>query len=110
MPYILFCIIFITKLLTHCVVNQLVKKLSCTKLFFTESSFSIYPNPTDGKIIFETTGEGYFSILSFSGKQLLQQEITEPTTKIDVSTLPSSVYFIRYQNENTVQIGKILKQ
>ncbi|MFH1295791.1 MAG: T9SS type A sorting domain-containing protein [Bacteroidota bacterium] len=72
--------------------------------------FSLYPNPTSTQTAIETPTKGYLFILNLSGQQLLQQEITEPTTTIDVSTLPSGVYVVKLVGEKGVGIGKFIKQ
>ncbi|MHC1778345.1 MAG: serine hydrolase [Lentimicrobium sp.] len=73
------------------------------------TALKIFPNPSSSQIQIEIPGKGHITILNLSGQQLMQQEITEQTTNIDVSTLPNSVYIIRYQNDNMVQIGKLIK-
>jgi hypothetical protein len=74
-----------------------------------DNAFSIYPNPSSTEITIESPAKGQLSILNLSGKQLLQQEITEPKTQLDISTLPSGVYFVRVTGERTVQVGKFVK-
>ncbi len=39
----------------------------------------------------------------------LQQEITEPTTTIDVSTLPNGIYLVKLVGEKEVKTGKFIK-
>jgi hypothetical protein len=70
----------------------------------------IYPNPASTAITFKTSSEGHLSILNFNGQQLLRQEITEPNTTIDVSTLPNGVYVVKVVGENRAQVGKVIKQ
>jgi hypothetical protein len=76
----------------------------------TNPVFSIFPNPTDSKMTIETTHNGHLSIFNLSGQQILQQEITEPITTIDLSTLLSGVYFVRVMGEWTVEVGKVIKE
>jgi hypothetical protein len=71
---------------------------------------TIYPNPTQGKCTFETTAKGHLSILNLNGQQLLQQEVTELTTTIDVSTLPSGIYVVKLIGEKEGQVGEFIKQ
>jgi hypothetical protein len=69
----------------------------------------IYPNPTDGKITIDSKEEGNLFIFNSQGYQLLQQEFTEPSTTVDVSGLPSGVYFVRLTGERMLQMGKFIK-
>jgi hypothetical protein len=74
---------------------------------------SVYPNPATDKITIETSGEtqeSYLAIVNIDGQEVLTRQITQPKTQIDISNLPSGVYFVRLLNEKTVEVGKIIKQ
>jgi hypothetical protein len=73
-------------------------------------NISVYPNPSSGKITIETATNGHLFILDLNGQQLLQQEITESTTIVDVSWLPSGIYIVKIAGEKGVQVGKYVKQ
>jgi hypothetical protein len=73
-------------------------------------NISVFPNPTFTTITIETPTTGSITIINSSGQQLLRQEITEPTTTIDVRGLKSGVYFVRLTGERTAQVGKFVKQ
>ena len=75
--------------------------------------FSLYPNPATDKITVETTGEtqtNYFEILNIEGQQLLTSQITQPKAQVDISSLPTGVYFVRLTNDRAVGIGKFIKK
>jgi hypothetical protein len=77
-----------------------------------KSKFSLCPNPATDKITIETIGETqdlYFEIVNIEGHQIMTNQITQPKTMIDISELPSGVYFVRLTNERTVEIGKFIK-
>ena len=74
-----------------------------------EESFTIYPNPTTTIITVETATKGSIVILNLNGKKLINRQINEPTTTIDVSTLPSGVYILRFTNDKTISMGKLVK-
>jgi rhodanese-related sulfurtransferase len=69
-----------------------------------------FPNPASAAITIETPIAGIITILNTSGQQLLQQEITEPTSTIDVSGLRSGVYVVKVVGETGVRVGKFIKQ
>jgi len=76
----------------------------------TLSSLLIYPNPASTHITIETLLQEEVSIFNLQGQELLSQQITEPKTRIDISSLPSGVYFVRVTGEQAVQVGKFVKQ
>ena len=74
---------------------------------------SVFPNPATDKITVETSGASKGSclaIVNIEGQQLITRQITEAKTQIDISDLPSGVYFVRVSSERTVSIGKFVKQ
>ena len=78
-----------------------------------ESKISLCPNPATDIITVETSAvpaQGELSILNLQGQQLLTRQLTEPKTQIDISNLPSGVYFVRVTSEKTVEVGKFIKQ
>jgi hypothetical protein len=77
------------------------------------SQILIYPNPATDKITIKILGkpaQSGLSIVNIEGQQLITRQITEPKTQINISTLPSGVYFVRLTNERTVEVGKFIKQ
>jgi hypothetical protein len=78
-----------------------------------ESMLSVYPNPAIDKMTIEITGNvngSNLSIRNLNGQELITRQITQPKTTIDVSNLPSGVYFVRLTNDKTVEVGKFVKQ
>lgn len=77
------------------------------------TSFTIFPNPTDGLITItlpELFAESQLSILNCSGQKLMQRHVTEPGTVIDISKLPCGVYFVQVTGDRRVEIAKLIKQ
>jgi hypothetical protein len=49
-------------------------------------------------------------IFSFiEGQQLVTRQITHPKTQIDISNLPSGVYFVRLTSDRTAEVVKFVK-
>jgi hypothetical protein len=72
----------------------------------------VYPNPARDIITIETSEAnfiGSLSIINCSGQQFITRQFTKPKMQIDISNLPSGVYFVRLTNDNTVAVGKIIK-
>jgi photosystem II stability/assembly factor-like uncharacterized protein len=75
--------------------------------------FIIYPNPSNNEITVETSSTpaiSQLSIINLNGQQLITRQITELRTQIDISSLPSGVYFVRLTNDKTVEVGKFIKE
>jgi photosystem II stability/assembly factor-like uncharacterized protein len=73
------------------------------------SILTLSPNPASTNITIETPTKGFIYINNLSGQQLLQQEIIEAKTTIDVRAMSSGVYSIKLVDENGVHTGKIIK-
>ncbi|MFZ4521768.1 MAG: T9SS type A sorting domain-containing protein, partial [Bacteroidales bacterium] len=77
-----------------------------------EEKFSIYPNPASTIITIETTEiytKSQLSIVNVNGQELITHQIIEPKTQVDISNLPSGVYFVRLTNDRNVTMGKFIK-
>jgi enterochelin esterase-like enzyme len=78
-----------------------------------QSTLKCYPNPSTGKITIEvsdkTTNEN-LSVLDLTGQQIIACQITYPGITLDISTLPSGVYFVKVAGEKGMQVGKFVKQ
>jgi len=68
---------------------------------------SIYPNPTQSKINLSLNyaKEVHYKLFSPLGKQLMTGTITSSNEEIDISHLPSNIYFLKVDN----QFYKVLK-
>jgi len=58
--------------------------------------FSIYPNPVSDFLTIEKEGEKllFATISDLNGKAYIRKELSENNTQIDVSTLPTGMYFV----------------
>ena len=75
-----------------------------------ENHISIYPNPGSVSITISATIKGRLSLQNLNGQDILKHEITQPTTTIDISTLPGGIYIVKLMGEKTIQVGKFVKQ
>jgi photosystem II stability/assembly factor-like uncharacterized protein len=76
-------------------------------------TLNIYPNPATDKATIEISGtpiQRQLSITNLNGQQILTSQINALKTQIDISKLPSGVYFVRTTNDKTVEVGKIIKE
>jgi len=72
----------------------------------------LYPNPADNAIFIsspELTGSARLFFYNLTGRLVMERQINNPETQIDISTLPRGVYFVRLQNETMFEIRKLIK-
>lgn len=77
------------------------------------TSFSFYPNPVKDLLTIKASeiySQYSFVILNLNGQELIKQEITEPKTTIDVSSLSGGVYFMKISGDGFVQVRKLIKE
>jgi hypothetical protein len=78
-----------------------------------ENGITIIPNPSNDKITISSpaiTGTSQLSIFNVSGEKILEMQLTNTETQIDISALPRGVYFVRVQDEKMVEVGKMVKE
>jgi len=92
---------------------QLIAHLEGIQDLQSQCDINIYPNPSTSKITIEIPGmtnESNLVIINIEGQQLIKRQISQPKTTIDISSLPSDVYFVRLTNDKIVEVGKFVKQ
>ena len=68
-------------------------------------SFTIFPNPSDGiftlKIIDETNSETpyHLTILNVLGKKILETEILNANTQLELTKYTNGIYFLQLNNQ-----------
>ncbi|MBX2828806.1 MAG: M36 family metallopeptidase [Flavobacteriaceae bacterium] len=78
----------------------------------TTSEFVLYPNPVaDGDLFIDMKGEqaAHFVLYNANGQQIRVGELSG-SSSLDVSALPSGLYFVELQSESTKWIGKFIKE
>lgn len=73
--------------------------------------FRLYPNPTDNEIIFEinkTFTDGKFTILTPNLKPILNINLTNNTSRIDLSQLPEGIYIGKLIIDGTSETQKVI--
>jgi len=75
-----------------------------------QSPLHLFPNPAGNHITLETTLKGRLSILNTFGMELLSQTVSNPSTGVDLSSLPSGVFFVTLTTPSAVHVSKIVKQ
>ena len=79
----------------------------------TDNIISVIPNPSKDKITISSPSINEItnlSIFNVSGEKVMERQLTETETQLDISALPRGVYFVRVQNEKMVEVGKVVKE
>ncbi|MFA4980419.1 MAG: T9SS type A sorting domain-containing protein, partial [Sphingobacterium sp.] len=89
--------------------------VSIKEQFTLHSKITIYPNPSTTTITIalpSTTPVNNTNLLIYTvnAQQVISRRISEPTTIIDIGTLPRGIYIVKIMDDRTVQVGKIVKQ
>ena len=75
-----------------------------------ELSLAIYPNPTNDQFTIQTNqNKAFYSLVDYSGKILLKGQIDDGSTSVNVSQLPSGLYFMRVDGEQESFVRKVIK-
>ena len=77
------------------------------------SSFSIYPNPTDGIIeiqLKELSGSDRIEIIDIQGRVVYTKNLNNTSTQIDLSALASGTYTVRMIGDNVSEERTMVKR
>lgn len=68
----------------------------------------VFPNPVSGILNIETNKPCNVEFLDLNGKAILSQSVFKDNQQVDVSNLPSGIYYLRIDGENGVEFRKIV--
>ena len=76
---------------------------------------SIFPNPTKGSLTIalageQETGPATLALFSLAGKVILQQEIRQPRTTLDLSGQPPGTYLLQISTATSKETWKVVKE
>ena len=76
-----------------------------------ENGITIYPNPTNGMINFESDGYNIkkLTIFDVTGKTLIKRTEIQQNEIIDLSSFENGIYIISIQTDNEIFTTKIIK-
>jgi subtilisin family serine protease len=78
-----------------------------------ETGIRIIPNPARDLITVSLPmliGIAQLTLFNITGEKLIEKQITQAETQIDISALPRGVYFVRVQDEKMIEVTKLIKQ
>lgn len=81
---------------------------------YIKNKLLIYPNPSSSQFTIELPNapqkNTFLTLCNLNGQVLITQPITKPQTVVDVSALPSGVYFVKVDDDEKVMRRKVIKQ
>ena len=77
----------------------------------SKNNMLVYPNPANSfiNVMYNGRGTKQVKILSITGNSMLETSFDNDNTQIDISSLPSGLYFVEVNNQTTYSIKKIIK-
>lgn len=80
----------------------------------SNTSISCYPNPTTGKTTvelkdFDEEANYQLYVMGVNGQLISEQRLTSRKIEIDLSGIPSGIYFIQVNNGLTMHYAKVIK-
>ena len=78
---------------------------------FDNTSFSYYPNPTNGILNVNYSLEiSKIQVSTILGQEVLSKNINAKEGQIDMEFLPTGTYLVKVSSDNKVKIIKVVKQ
>jgi hypothetical protein len=79
----------------------------------TQQGLNIIPNPSKDIISITVPSlktNAILSIFNVRGNKVIERQLKDNETQLNISDLPLGVYFVRLQNEKMVEVGKMVKE
>jgi hypothetical protein len=88
---------------------------TCTSIYDpanVSEQVSIFPNPSTGVFVIELPNgsQKQIDVMDLTGRIVLNTTTLEDRTTINISDLPSAVYYVRLRSNNETKIFKIIKE
>ena len=84
--------------------------VSTKDLPFVEGLMKVYPNPVENELHLELEGNGEIQIFDLLGRPIYEQKVAAGNESLSVENLISGTYFLKFSNEDSQQIIKIVKE
>ena len=95
----------------HCVIVQKQKINGIEDL--TNARLTIYPSPAHDFIMISVPGnsrKSLIKIINEQGEEIREIQLTATNNRIDISSLPAGIYFVRLINGSKLETGKFVKE
>jgi hypothetical protein len=71
---------------------------------------TVYPNPATNNMIIESSQQATMEILNIQGQTILQQQLQQGKTDIDISGLAKGVYILRMCSNDKTEVTRFVKE
>lgn len=75
-------------------------------------TFNMFPNPANNTVTVQVSGsvnsEVMLSIFDNTGRMLYSQILTNDNQRIDISQIPSGIYFVKIQSDSVQQVERLI--
>ena len=78
-------------------------------IYDTDDNISVYPNPTNGILFFEANTIGEVLIYDLDGKLIMKNKIGNAKNEINVSSLATGSYVLKFMYNNGFKVIKFVK-
>lgn len=74
------------------------------------NDFEVYPNPAKDKLTIISLQKSDMELLSIQGQKILQQQLHQGKTDIDISGLAKGIYILKLSNDEKTEVTRIVKE
>ena len=71
-------------------------------------NIEVYPNPTNGIVNINTENRYSIKLFNILGELIMEEDLIDVSSKIDLSSLKSGIYYIDFYNDKLVDTKKIV--
>ena len=74
------------------------------------NGLTVYPNPATNDLTIESSQQATMEILNIQGQTIMQQQLQQGKTNIDISWLAKGVYILRLYSNDKTEVARIVKK
>jgi hypothetical protein len=73
-----------------------------------QAGFSVYPNPANGQVMISAKGLKEVQIVNQAGMVVYQKQLSDNSIRIDLTNIPSGMYFIKALTSDGMDVQKLI--
>jgi hypothetical protein len=88
---------------------------TCTGIYdpsYTIENVRIFPNPSNGQFVVELANglEKHIEVMDVTGRIVVDKKTTEDRSNVNISNLPTGVYYVRLRSNGDAKVFKVIKE